>query len=73
MNCCDLFSTVKPWSSHRAACDDIYLEFFAQGDLESSITGKVSNDLTDRSKMHCIPEMQVEFFTNIVVPGMVWG
>ncbi|KAI4497188.1 hypothetical protein M0802_007672 [Mischocyttarus mexicanus] len=66
MTCCDLSDQVKDWTITKKTAELIYEEFFSQGDLEKSM-GKTPIEMMDRSKAF-IPDLQVQFITDIVVP-----
>ncbi|XP_015181988.1 PREDICTED: cGMP-dependent 3',5'-cyclic phosphodiesterase-like isoform X1 [Polistes dominula] len=66
MTCCDLSDQTKDWTITKKTAELIYEEFFSQGDLERSM-GKTPIEMMDRNKAF-IPDLQVEFITDIVVP-----
>ncbi|KAI4477544.1 hypothetical protein M0804_012661 [Polistes exclamans] len=66
MTCCDLSDQTKNWTITKKAAELIYEEFFSQGDLERSM-GKTPIEMMDRNKAF-IPDLQVQFITDIVVP-----
>ncbi|KOC66276.1 cGMP-dependent 3',5'-cyclic phosphodiesterase [Habropoda laboriosa] len=66
MTCCDLSDQTKQWKVSKKTAEHIYDEFFSQGDLEKSM-GNCPIEMMDRERAS-IPDLQVEFITNIVLP-----
>nr|CAD7448724.1 unnamed protein product [Timema bartmani] len=66
MTVSDLSDQTKHWRVSKRIAELIYQEFFSQGDLEKSL-GNLPLDMMDRDKA-CIPELQIQFLTNIVIP-----
>ena len=69
MTCCDLSSMTKSFNDTRKVANNVYQEFFAQGDEEKKLGLGFSSEIMDRSKMAEIPRMQVDFLKVIVVPA----
>ncbi|OAD55997.1 cGMP-dependent 3',5'-cyclic phosphodiesterase, partial [Eufriesea mexicana] len=66
MTCCDLSDQTKHWKVSKKTAEKIYDEFFSQGDLEKSM-GSSPIEMMDRERAS-IPDLQVQFITNIVLP-----
>ncbi|XP_046141540.1 cGMP-dependent 3',5'-cyclic phosphodiesterase-like isoform X1 [Osmia bicornis bicornis] len=66
MTCCDLSDQTKHWKVSKKTAEQIYDEFFSQGDLEKSM-GSSPIEMMDRERAS-IPDLQVQFITNIVLP-----
>ncbi|XP_014238608.1 cGMP-dependent 3',5'-cyclic phosphodiesterase-like isoform X1 [Trichogramma pretiosum] len=66
MTCCDLNDQTKNWKVSKQTAEQIYDEFFSQGDLEKSM-GTAPIEMMDREKAS-IPDLQVQFITNLVLP-----
>ncbi|XP_076231861.1 cGMP-dependent 3',5'-cyclic phosphodiesterase [Calliopsis andreniformis] len=66
MTCCDLSDQTKHWKVSKKTAEQIYDEFFSQGDLEKSM-GSSPIEMMDRERAS-IPDLQVQFITNIVIP-----
>ncbi|CAK9809660.1 cGMP-dependent 3',5'-cyclic phosphodiesterase [Anthophora quadrimaculata] len=66
MTCCDLSDQTKQWKVSKKTAEHIYDEFFSQGDLEKSM-GSCPIEMMDRERAS-IPDLQVQFITNIVLP-----
>ncbi|XP_043259478.1 cGMP-dependent 3',5'-cyclic phosphodiesterase-like isoform X2 [Colletes gigas] len=66
MTCCDLSDQTKQWKISKKTAEQIYDEFFSQGDLEKSM-GSSPIEMMDRERAS-IPDLQVQFITNIVLP-----
>ncbi|XP_076626092.1 cGMP-dependent 3',5'-cyclic phosphodiesterase [Colletes latitarsis] len=66
MTCCDLSDQTKQWKVSKKTAEQIYDEFFSQGDLEKSM-GSSPIEMMDRERAS-IPDLQVQFITNIVLP-----
>lgn len=59
----------KSFEDTRKVANNVYQEFFAQGDEEKRLGLPYSSEIMDRSKMSQIPRMQVEFLKAIVMPA----
>lgn len=66
MTCCDLNDQTKNWRVSKQTAEQIYDEFFSQGDLEKSM-GTAPIEMMDRERAS-IPDLQVQFITNLVLP-----
>ncbi|KAG8041835.1 hypothetical protein G9C98_007139 [Cotesia typhae] len=66
MTCCDLNDQTKDWKTSKKTAEQIYDEFFSQGDLEKSM-GTAPIEMMDRERAS-IPDLQVQFITNLVLP-----
>ncbi|XP_043800382.1 cGMP-dependent 3',5'-cyclic phosphodiesterase-like isoform X2 [Apis laboriosa] len=66
MTCCDLSDQTKYWEITKKTAEKIYEEFFSQGDLEKSM-GTSPIEMMDRERAS-IPDLQVHFITNVVLP-----
>ncbi|XP_076297920.1 cGMP-dependent 3',5'-cyclic phosphodiesterase [Lasioglossum baleicum] len=66
MTCCDLSDQTKHWRVSKETAEHIYDEFFSQGDLEKSM-GSSPIEMMDRERAS-IPDLQVQFITNVVLP-----
>ncbi|XP_043476114.1 cGMP-dependent 3',5'-cyclic phosphodiesterase-like isoform X3 [Leptopilina heterotoma] len=66
MTCCDLSDQTKTWKVSKKTAEQIYDEFFSQGDLEKSM-GTAPIEMMDRERAS-IPDLQVQFITNLVLP-----
>ncbi|XP_078052695.1 cGMP-dependent 3',5'-cyclic phosphodiesterase isoform X2 [Augochlora pura] len=66
MTCCDLSDQTKHWTVSKKTAECIYEEFFSQGDLEKSM-GLCPTEMMDRERAS-IPDLQVQFISNIVIP-----
>ncbi|KAK0178025.1 hypothetical protein PV328_002010 [Microctonus aethiopoides] len=66
MTCCDLNDQTKDWKTSKKTAEQIYDEFFSQGDLEKSM-GTSPIEMMDRERAS-IPNLQVQFITNLVLP-----
>ncbi|KAJ8934359.1 hypothetical protein NQ314_013400 [Rhamnusium bicolor] len=67
MTSCDLSGSCKPFLIAKNICDNVYKEFYNQGDLEKQM-GLVPLSLMDREKSQMEPEDQVQFLTVVVLP-----
>nr|XP_023015593.1 cAMP and cAMP-inhibited cGMP 3',5'-cyclic phosphodiesterase 10A-like [Leptinotarsa decemlineata] len=67
MTSCDLSGNCKPFLVAKNICDNVYKEFYNQGDLEKKM-GLTPLSLMDREKSQMVPEDQVQFLTVIVLP-----
>jgi GAF domain-containing protein len=65
MNCCDLSAMYRPFPVVVGVVDQIYEEFFKQGDKELQMGMPISEALMDRSKENEIPQQQVGFLKNV--------
>ncbi|KAK9875163.1 hypothetical protein WA026_005954 [Henosepilachna vigintioctopunctata] len=68
MTVCDLSGQCKPYSIARKITDNVYREFYDQGDKEKSI-GFPPLSMMDREKQYQIPEDQIQFLSVIVLPA----
>ncbi|XP_017893026.1 cGMP-dependent 3',5'-cyclic phosphodiesterase-like isoform X2 [Ceratina calcarata] len=66
MTCCDLSDQTKRWNVTKKTAEQIYDEFFTQGDLEKSM-GSLPIEMMDRERAS-IPHLQVQFLSNLVIP-----
>ncbi|XP_058803157.1 cGMP-dependent 3',5'-cyclic phosphodiesterase-like isoform X2 [Phymastichus coffea] len=66
MTSCDLNDQTKNWRVSKQTAEQIYDEFFSQGDLEKSM-GTAPIEMMDREKAS-IPDLQVQFINNLVYP-----
>lgn len=66
MTCCDLSDQIKDWKVSKRTAEQIYEEFFTQGDLEKSM-GKAPIEMMDRDKAF-IPDLQIQFIVDIAIP-----
>ncbi|EFN85732.1 cGMP-dependent 3',5'-cyclic phosphodiesterase isoform X2 [Harpegnathos saltator] len=66
MTCCDLSDQTKDWRVVKKTAEQIYDEFFTQGDIEKSM-GSAPVEMMDRERAS-IPDLQIEFITNLVIP-----
>ncbi|XP_076646480.1 cGMP-dependent 3',5'-cyclic phosphodiesterase [Halictus rubicundus] len=66
MTCCDLSDQTKHWNVSKKTAEYIYDEFFSQGDLEKSM-GSSPIEMMDRERA-AIPDLQVQFISNIAIP-----
>ncbi|KAI9188461.1 uncharacterized protein BJ171DRAFT_420001 [Polychytrium aggregatum] len=69
MTCSDLSSMTKRWEGSQHTADQVYSEFFEQGDKERALGLPFSSPLMDRSNTSKIPKMQFEFYGAIVAPA----
>lgn len=67
MTSCDLSGNCKPFLVAKGITDNIYKEFYNQGDLEKKM-GLTPLSLMDREKSQIVPEDQVQFLSVIVLP-----
>ncbi|XP_063234184.1 cGMP-dependent 3',5'-cyclic phosphodiesterase-like [Bacillus rossius redtenbacheri] len=66
MTASDLSDQTKDWRTSKHIAELVYKEFFAQGDLEKTM-GVLPLHMMDREKA-CIPELQIQFLSDVVVP-----
>ncbi|KAL0125204.1 hypothetical protein PUN28_004382 [Cardiocondyla obscurior] len=66
MTCCDLSDQTKDWKLSKKTAEQIFDEFFSQGDLEKSM-GNAPVEMMDRERAS-IPDLQIQFITNLVIP-----
>ncbi|XP_036149504.1 cGMP-dependent 3',5'-cyclic phosphodiesterase isoform X2 [Monomorium pharaonis] len=66
MTCCDLSDQTKDWKVSKKTAEQIFDEFFSQGDLEKSM-GNAPVEMMDRERAS-IPDLQIQFITNLVIP-----
>ncbi|XP_078471703.1 cAMP and cAMP-inhibited cGMP 3',5'-cyclic phosphodiesterase 10A isoform X5 [Lampetra planeri] len=67
MTACDLCSVTKLWPVTRATANDIYAEFWAEGD-EMKKNGIQPIAMMDRDKKDEIPQGQVGFYNAVAIP-----
>lgn len=67
MTVCDLSGQCKPFTVAKRLTDNLYKEFYAQGDMERDL-GLEPISLMDRNKSFFIPEDQVIFLNVLVLP-----
>ncbi|KAG5883187.1 hypothetical protein JTB14_018203 [Gonioctena quinquepunctata] len=67
MTSCDLSGNCKPFLVAKNICNNVYKEFYNQGDLEKKM-GLVPLSLMDREKSQMVPQDQVQFLSVIVLP-----
>ncbi|KAK0419375.1 hypothetical protein QR680_014110 [Steinernema hermaphroditum] len=66
MTASDLSDQTKPFKFAKVIAENIYREFFSQGDLEKQM-GNRPIEMMDREKA-CVPKMQLEFMDTVAVP-----
>ncbi|XP_074532352.1 cAMP and cAMP-inhibited cGMP 3',5'-cyclic phosphodiesterase 10A isoform X1 [Halichoeres trimaculatus] len=67
MTACDLCSVTKKWQITRLTANDIYAEFWAEGDEMKKI-GMQPIPMMDRDKKDEVPQGQVGFYNGVAVP-----
>ncbi|RZC35129.1 cAMP and cAMP-inhibited cGMP 3',5'-cyclic phosphodiesterase 10A [Asbolus verrucosus] len=67
MTSCDLSGQCKPFHVAKRITDNLYREFYHQGDMEKQM-GLHPLSIMDRDKTHTIPEDQVQFLNIVVIP-----
>ncbi|XP_064411241.1 cAMP and cAMP-inhibited cGMP 3',5'-cyclic phosphodiesterase 10A [Latimeria chalumnae] len=67
MTACDLCSVTKLWPVTRLTANDIYAEFWAEGDEMKKI-GIQPISMMDRDKKDEIPQGQVGFYNAVAIP-----
>ncbi|KAI4456413.1 cyclic nucleotide phosphodiesterase [Holotrichia oblita] len=67
MTMCDLSGQCKPFQVTKRLTENLYVEFYAQGDIEKSM-GLQPISLMNREKVFYQPEDQVTFLTVLVLP-----
>ncbi|XP_063773618.1 cAMP and cAMP-inhibited cGMP 3',5'-cyclic phosphodiesterase 10A isoform X2 [Pseudophryne corroboree] len=67
MTACDLCSVTKHWPVTRMIADDIYAEFWAEGD-EMKRIGISPIPMMDRDKKDEIPQGQIGFYNAVAIP-----
>lgn len=67
MTACDLSGQTKPLATCQKITEDVYEEFFQQGDVEKKM-GYVPLPTMDRDKKDFLFENQVQFLSVIVIP-----
>ncbi|ROI15184.1 cAMP and cAMP-inhibited cGMP 3',5'-cyclic phosphodiesterase 10A [Anabarilius grahami] len=67
MTACDLCSVTKLWPVTRLTANDIYAEFWAEGDEMKKI-GMQPIPMMDRDKKHEVPQGQVGFYNAVAIP-----
>lgn len=68
MTVCDLSAQCKPFHIARRITENVYREFYDQGDREKNM-GIVPLSMMDREKENLIPEDQIHFISVIVSPA----
>ncbi|XP_011883024.1 PREDICTED: cGMP-dependent 3',5'-cyclic phosphodiesterase-like [Vollenhovia emeryi] len=66
MTCCDLSDQTKEWKLSKKTAEEIFNEFFSQGDLEKGMN-KTPDETMDRERAS-IPNLQIKFIANVVIP-----
>lgn len=69
MTACDLSGQTKPLATCQKITEDVYEEFYQQGDVEKKM-GYVPLPTMDREKKDFLFENQVQFLSVIVIPCM---
>ncbi|XP_046885160.1 cAMP and cAMP-inhibited cGMP 3',5'-cyclic phosphodiesterase 10A isoform X4 [Hypomesus transpacificus] len=67
MTACDLCSVTKLWPITRLTANDIYAEFWAEGDEMKKI-GTQPIPMMDRDKKDEVPQGQVGFYNAVAIP-----
>uniref|UniRef100_A0A674MUS5 Phosphodiesterase n=1 Tax=Takifugu rubripes TaxID=31033 RepID=A0A674MUS5_TAKRU len=67
MTACDLCSVTKKWQITRLTANDIYAEFWAEGDEMKKI-GLQPIPMMDRDKKDEVPQGQVGFYNSVAIP-----
>lgn len=67
MTACDLSGQTKPLATCQKITEDVYEEFFQQGDVEKKM-GYIPLPTMDREKKDFLFENQVQFLSVIVIP-----
>lgn len=67
MTACDLCSVTKQWQITRLTANDIYAEFWAEGDEMKKI-GIQPIPMMDRDKKDEVPQGQVGFYNAVAIP-----
>ncbi|XP_064174131.1 cAMP and cAMP-inhibited cGMP 3',5'-cyclic phosphodiesterase 10A isoform X4 [Anguilla rostrata] len=67
MTACDLCSVTKLWSVTKVTANDIYAEFWAEGDEMKKI-GIQPIPMMDRDKKDEVPQGQVGFYNAVAIP-----
>ncbi|XP_073690366.1 cAMP and cAMP-inhibited cGMP 3',5'-cyclic phosphodiesterase 10A [Garra rufa] len=67
MTACDLCSVTKLWPITRLTANDIYAEFWAEGDEMKKI-GMQPIPMMDRDKKDEVPQGQVGFYNAVAIP-----
>ncbi|GAA48405.1 dual 3',5'-cyclic-AMP and -GMP phosphodiesterase 11 [Clonorchis sinensis] len=68
MTSCDISAITKPWPVQKITAELVSSEFFEQGDLEKDKLCSQPRELMDRSHMHELPRLQVEFIDFVCTP-----
>ncbi|XP_044757857.1 cAMP and cAMP-inhibited cGMP 3',5'-cyclic phosphodiesterase 10A-like [Coccinella septempunctata] len=68
MTVCDLSGQCKPFSVAKRITENVYREFYDQGDQEKKM-GIIPLSMMDRDKENLVPEDQIQFISVIVVPA----
>ncbi|EFO24963.2 hypothetical protein LOAG_03520 [Loa loa] len=66
MTSADLSDQTKDFRNSKAIAENIYKEFFSQGDLEKQM-GNRPLEMMDRDRA-CVPKLQLEFMDTIAIP-----
>ncbi|VDP13464.1 unnamed protein product [Onchocerca flexuosa] len=66
MTSADLSDQTKDFRNSKEIAENIYKEFFSQGDLEKQM-GNCPLEMMDRDRA-CVPKLQLEFMDTIAVP-----
>ncbi|KAJ9591947.1 hypothetical protein L9F63_001549, partial [Diploptera punctata] len=67
MTTCDLSGQCKPFNVTIRITQNVYTEFYQQGDVEKSM-GQTPLSMMDRAKQYLIPEDQVKFVSMVCLP-----
>uniref|UniRef100_A0A8C2XCN2 Phosphodiesterase n=1 Tax=Cyclopterus lumpus TaxID=8103 RepID=A0A8C2XCN2_CYCLU len=67
MTACDLCSVTKQWQNTRITANDIYAEFWSEGDEMKKI-GLQPIPMMDRDKKDEVPQGQVGFYNAVAIP-----
>ncbi|TPP59912.1 Phosphodiesterase [Fasciola gigantica] len=68
MTTCDISAITKPWPVQKLDRELVATEFFEQGDLEKNKLNTQPLALMDRSHIHELPQLQVNFIDAICLP-----
>src|SRR5689334_2238981 len=66
MTASDLSDQSKDYSNSKKIAENIYKEFFSQGDLEKQM-GNRPIEMMDRERA-CVPKIQLEFMDTVALP-----
>ncbi|PSN33928.1 hypothetical protein C0J52_19328 [Blattella germanica] len=67
MTTCDLSGQCKPFNITKRITENVYREFYRQGDIEKSM-GQTPLSMMDREKQYSIPEDQIQFLSVVCLP-----